>query len=64
MADYTLTKLRRVGGADMYEVRLPDGSSNKFIYTPTSDEPLQHWVDISVNRAQRDSDYLKARAHG
>jgi hypothetical protein len=54
----------------MYEVRLPDGSTNKFIYSGAqkavdpSDEAFAHWVAISVRRAQRDSDYMKARRDG
>ena len=67
MAAYTLTKLRSMGDTDMYEVRLPDGSSNKFVYTGAqkavdpSDDAFQHWVAISIRRVQRESDYMKAR---
>ena len=69
MAEYELKRLRKVGEADMYEVKLPDGSTNRFIYSGAqravdpSDEAFARWVAISVRRAQRDSDYMKAR-HG
>lgn len=69
MADYTLSRLRKVGDAVMYEVRLPDGSSNRFIYSGAqkavdpSDEAFARWVAISIRRAARHSAF-KSAAHG
>jgi hypothetical protein len=69
MTDYSVIKLRSIGDADMYEVRLADGSTNRFIYSgcqkavDPSTEAFDQWVVISVARAQRNSDYAKAR-HG
>jgi hypothetical protein len=57
MAEYTLTKVRSAGETDIYEVRLPDGAANRFVYTGETDERFAHWVAISVKRAQRESDY-------
>ena len=68
IADYTLSRLRKVGDADIYEVRLPDGTSSRFIYSgaqqasgrTVTDEEFNRWVEIAVRRAQRESDYMKA----
>lgn len=63
MAEYELKRLRKVGDADMYEVKLPDGSTNRFIYSgaqqavETSNNGFARWLAISDRRAQRDSDY-------
>jgi hypothetical protein len=64
MAEYTVNRLPPTGDAEIYEVRLADGTANRFIYSGAqqvgggvSDEAFAHWVAISVKRAQRESDY-------
>lgn len=67
---YELTKVRQAGDAGIWQVTIPDGTTERFIYTnaqksvEAAGEHFDDWVAWAVRRAHRASEYVKARARG